>query len=128
MQDIAGNTAPPAWGGPSAGGDDPGHPKPRTVAATATPTANSVITVSAPFATDFSARTSVTSNRMAKNPAAASVAHIGNEGECQMWSNEETHAQFMRNVLQERLVTYPGAAGGTRTRKTCADATANPAV
>ena len=54
------------------------------VAATATPTASSVITVRAPFATDFSARSSVMSKISAKKPAAASVAHIGNSGELQM--------------------------------------------
>jgi hypothetical protein len=54
------------------------------VAAAATPIASSVITVSAPLATDFSARSSVMSSRIAKNPAAANVSHIGNCGERQM--------------------------------------------
>src|ERR1700742_5170613 len=57
---------------------------PRMVAATATPTASSVITVRAPFATDLSARSSVMSRIKAKKPAAASVAHIGNSGDRQI--------------------------------------------
>jgi hypothetical protein len=39
------------------------------------------MTVSAPFATDFSARNSVMIAITAKNPAAANVSHIGNPGE-----------------------------------------------
>ena len=42
------------------------------------------MTVSAPLATDFSARNSVIRRIRAKNPAAASVTHIGNDGERQM--------------------------------------------
>ena len=53
------------------------------VAATAMPTANSVITVSAPLATDFSARSSVMRATTPKNPAAANVSHIGKAGERQ---------------------------------------------
>ena len=46
--------------------------------------ASSVMTVSAPLATDFSARNSVTRTMIPKNPAAASVSHIGKVGERQM--------------------------------------------
>jgi len=53
------------------------------VAATAMPTASRVMTVSAPLATDFSARNNVMSATIAKNPAAASVSHIGKVGERQ---------------------------------------------
>ena len=56
-------------------------PKPRMVAATATPIESNVMTVKAPFATDFSARRSVKSTMIPKNPAADSVSHIGNVGE-----------------------------------------------
>src|ERR1700722_9958650 len=77
----------------------PEGPKPRMVAATAMPTASSVITVSAPLATDFSARNSVTSTMIPKNPAAASVSHIGNAGERQIWSSEDAQAQFMREQI-----------------------------
>src|SRR5665213_479963 len=58
-------------------------PKPRMVAATAMPIASSVITVNAPLATDFSARNSVMRTMIPKNPAAASVSHIGKAGERQ---------------------------------------------
>ena len=58
--------------------------KPRMVAATATAIASRVTTVSAPLATDFSARNSVTRTMIPKNPAAASVSHIGNVGERQI--------------------------------------------
>ena len=61
----------------------PPGPKPR-IAATATLIASSVITVSAPLATDFSARNSVIRTMIPKNPAAASVSHIGNVGERQI--------------------------------------------
>ena len=54
------------------------------VAAAATAIASKVMTVSAPLATDFSARNSVISTMIPKNPAAASVSHIGNVGERQM--------------------------------------------
>jgi hypothetical protein len=54
------------------------------VAATAMPTANSVITVSAPLATDFSARNSVIKTMIPKNPAAAKVSHIGKAVERQI--------------------------------------------
>ena len=60
------------------------------------------MTVSAPLATDLSARSSVMSSRIAKNPAAASVSHIGNDGERQIWSSEEAQAQFMRDVPQRK--------------------------
>ena len=58
-------------------------PNPRMVAATAMPIATSVITVSAPLATDFSARSSVIRTMIPKNPAAANVSHIGKAGERQ---------------------------------------------
>jgi len=58
-------------------------PNPRIVAATAIPIASSVITVNAPLATDFSARTRVTRTISAKNAAAAIVSHMGKDGECQ---------------------------------------------
>src|ERR1700722_9029293 len=61
----------------------PPVPNPRMVAATATPIASSVITVSAPLATDFSARKRVIRTMIAKKPAAASVNHIGKVGERQ---------------------------------------------
>ena len=54
------------------------------------------MTVNAPLATDFSARNSVIRTMIPKKPAAASVSHIGNEGERQRWSSEEAQAQFMR--------------------------------
>ena len=54
------------------------------VAATAMPIASSVMTVSAPLATDFSARNSVIRTMIPKNPAAASVSHIGKAGERQI--------------------------------------------
>ena len=54
------------------------------VAATATAIASSVMTVSAPLATDFSARNSVIRTMIPKNPAAASVSHIGKVGERQI--------------------------------------------
>ena len=58
--------------------------KPRKVAATATAIDSNVMTVSAPLATDFSARNSVISTMSPKNPAAASVSHIGKFGERQI--------------------------------------------
>src|SRR5689334_1949727 len=84
MQDIAGVAAIAGGACTDEADGPPGQPKPRMVAVTATPTASSVMTVSAPLATDFSARTIVISIRIAKNPAAASVSHIGNDGERQM--------------------------------------------
>ena len=68
------------------------------VAATAMPIASSVITVNAPLATDFSARSSVISRISAKKPAAANVSHIGNVGERQISSSDDGQAQFMRDV------------------------------
>src|SRR5579864_8433501 len=68
------------------------------VAATAMPIESSVMTVSAPLATDFSARSSVISRINPKKPAAASVIHIGKAGERQIWSSGEAQAQFMRDV------------------------------
>ena len=62
------------------------------VAATAIPTASSAITVSAPLATDFSARTSVISTSTPKKAAAASVSHIGNAGEIQFMRENVPHA------------------------------------
>ena len=86
MQDSAGSVAligekaAVSGGAPSS---PPPVPRPRMVAAPATPIANSVITVSAPLATDRSARNSVTSRTSAKNPAAANVSHIGKVAERQ---------------------------------------------
>ena len=47
------------------------------------PMASNVITVSAPVATDFSARNSVISRMIPKNAAAAKVSPIGKVGERQ---------------------------------------------
>src|SRR5262249_42948612 len=58
-------------------------PKPLVVAAAAIPMASNVMTVSAPFATDFSARHNVTMPITPKNAAAGRVSHIGNVGERQ---------------------------------------------
>src|SRR3954469_13441421 len=60
--------------------------------------ASSAMTVSAPLATDLSARSSVIRRISPKNPAAASVIHIGKTDERQIWSSGEAHAQFMRDV------------------------------
>ncbi len=85
MQASAGGVGLPAEpNAASADGRCPSGPKPRMVAATATPIASSVMTVSAPLATDFSARNSVIRTMIPKNPAAASVSHIGNVGERQI--------------------------------------------
>src|SRR4051812_7489430 len=73
-------------------------PKPRMVAATATPMASNVITVKAPLAIDRSARSKVIRRMSAKKPAAAKVSHIGNVDERQISSSDEGKAQFMRNV------------------------------
>src|SRR5882724_7332817 len=73
-------------------------PYPRRVEATAIPIASSVITVSAPFATDFSARNSVIRTISPKKPPATIVSHIGKAGERQMWSSDVAHAQFMRDI------------------------------
>ena len=82
MQESCGNAAlAPATGWPSA---DPAGSKLRMVATPATPIESSVMTVSAPLATDFSARSSVIRTISPKNPAAASVSHIGKVGERQM--------------------------------------------
>ncbi len=67
-------------------------PNPRRVAALVTPIASSVMTASMPLATDFSARTTMTSTMIPKNPAVASVSHIGKVGACQICSSDE--AQF----------------------------------
>ena len=56
------------------------------------------MTVSAPFAIDFSARISVIRTISPKNPAAAIVSHIGKDGERQMCSSDVAHAQFMRDI------------------------------
>ena len=58
-------------------------PKARRVAAPATPIASSVMTASMPLATDFSARNTMMSTTIPKNPAAPIVNHIGNVGERQ---------------------------------------------
>jgi hypothetical protein len=52
--------------------------------------------VSAPLATDFSARISEIKAISPKKPAAAIGSHIGKDGERQMWSNDV--AQFMRDI------------------------------
>ena len=64
------------------------------------------MTVRAPLATDLSARNIVISMMSAKNPAAASVSHIGNDGERQIWSNEEAQAQFMLVVLNAAQIAF----------------------
>lgn len=69
--------------------------------------ASSARTVSAPLATDRSARSSVTRRISPKKPAATSIIHIGKAGERQIWSSDEAHAQFMRDVphaSRERMV------------------------
>ena len=60
--------------------------------------ASSVMTVSAPFATDFSARNSVNRTTRAKKPAAANVSHVGKACERQICSSELAQGQFMRDV------------------------------
>src|SRR5205807_6037939 len=81
MHDKAGSAMLTGWTDRlSADGPLPSGPKLRMVAATAMPIASSVITVSAPLATDFSARSSVIRAMTAKNPAAINVSHIGNAG------------------------------------------------
>src|SRR5882757_264813 len=85
IHDNAGNAALIGWGdrvSPDALWP-PGGPNSRRVTAAAMAIASSVMTVSAPLATDFSARTSVTSRMIPKNPAAANVTHIGKAGERQ---------------------------------------------
>ena len=74
------------------------------VEATAIPIASSVMTVSAPFATDFSARSSVITTINPKKAAAAIVSHIGKDAERQMCSSDAADAQFMRDT--------PDAASG----------------
>ena len=71
------------------------------------PIASSVITVSAPLATDFSARNSVMRTMIPKNPAAANVSHIGKVGERQRWSSDAAQAQFMRDVPQRGIERVP---------------------
>src|SRR6202011_3099269 len=101
IHENAGSAAIIGWGDRvSADAAGLSGPKSRRVAATAMPIASSVITVSAPLATDFSARNSVTRTTIPKNPAAASVSHIGKVGECQSWSSDVAQAQFMRGVPQ----------------------------
>src|SRR3954464_7139952 len=60
----------------------------RVVEVTAMPTASNVMTVSAPLATDRSARTKVIRTMIPKNAAAASVSHIGDAGELHSWLSE----------------------------------------
>src|SRR5882672_8098552 len=111
MHASAGSAALIAGGdGPSAEAAVPPGPKPRMVAAAATPIASNVMTVSAPLATDLSARNSVIRRMIPKNPAAASVSHIGNDGERQRWSSEEAQAQFMRDVPQRDRKTRSAQA------------------
>jgi hypothetical protein len=54
--------------------------------------------VSAPLATDFSARISEIRAISPKKPAAAIGSNIGKDGERQMWSNDVAQAQFMRDI------------------------------
>src|SRR5258707_13221927 len=61
----------------------PPGPNPRMVAVAAMPMASSVMTVSAPLATDFSARNSVMRTITPKNPDAANVSNIGKVGKRQ---------------------------------------------
>src|SRR3954452_22648442 len=97
MHDSAGDEAVTACnGGAPREVLDPSVAKPRMVAATATPMASSVITVKAPLATDRSARSKVISRMSAKNPAAASVSHIGNVGERHISSSDDGKAQLIR--------------------------------
>jgi hypothetical protein len=42
-----------------------------------------------------------------KNPAAAKVSHIGNDGERQIWSTDVAQAQFMRDVPQRSIERIP---------------------
>jgi hypothetical protein len=46
------------------------------------------------------------SRMSAKKPAAASVSHIGNVGECQISSNDVGQVQFMRDVPSQHK-THP---------------------
>lgn len=82
-------------------------PKFLMVAATATVIARSVITVSAPLATDFSARKRVISRTSAKKTPAASVTHIGNAGECQSCSNDVAQVDAEVQVMLESYQTSP---------------------
>ncbi len=84
MHDSAGKEAFTCSGDRvSAGPAPPAGSNARRLAATAIPIAISVITVNAPLATDFSARSSVIRTMIPKNPAAANVNHIGKVGERQ---------------------------------------------
>src|SRR5580698_1955090 len=100
MHDNAGRAAVIGGDRSSPDAPRPSGPNPRMVAATAMPTANSVMIVNAPLAIDLSARSSVASAINPKNPAAANVSHIGNDGERQMKSSDVAQAQFMRGVPQ----------------------------
>src|SRR6478672_9356486 len=84
MHDNAGSAALIGWEDRVSPGSLwlPG-PNPRMVAVAAMPIASSVMTVSAPLATDFSARNSVMRTIIPKNPDAANVSHIGKVGERQ---------------------------------------------
>src|SRR3954468_22619087 len=95
MHDKAGGAVTDSAGWGARAGLAVSEPKPRMVAATATPIASSVITVNAPLATDLSARSKVISRTSAKKPAAARVSHIGNAGERQISSSDDGQAQFM---------------------------------
>src|SRR6478609_1828700 len=59
---------------------------------------SSVMTVSAPLATDLSARTSVIRRIRPRRPAATRIIHIGKACGREIWSNEVAHAQFMRDA------------------------------
>jgi hypothetical protein len=74
------------------------------------------MTVNAPLATDFSARTSVNRTITPKNPAAANVSHIGKVGERQSWSSALAQAQFMRDVPQRSIKRIHEANAVVRTR------------
>src|ERR1700694_1002333 len=105
MHDKAGSAALIAWEDRAISAEPgrPAGPNPRMVAATAMPTASSVITVSAPLATDFSARRRVMRTMIRKHLAAANVSHIGKAGERQSWSSGVAQAQFMRDVPQRSI-------------------------
>src|SRR4030088_1918613 len=101
IHDNAGSAALIGWGDKVS--PDPlwtPGPNPRMGTATAMPAPSSVTTVSGPFASDFSARSSVVRTKIPKNPAAANVSHIGKAGERQSWSSDVAQAQFMRDVPQ----------------------------
>lgn len=74
---------------------------------TAIPMARSVMTVRAPFATDRSARSTVTNSTSAKKPAATRVSHIGKLGECNKFSIDVAHVWFMLAALHKEPDQVP---------------------